>query len=68
MYVPSETIDFNVKVLNMTTRLKGAKILVNIFYAIVNANSMLQHLSQIKTGIMIRANVSVKSIVRAKRL
>ena len=35
---------------------------------IVNANSMIQHVIQIKNWIMIKVNANVKSIARAKKL
>ena len=35
---------------------------------IVNANLIVQHVIQIKTGIMINVNVSVRSIIHAKKL
>ena len=38
------------------------------FHVIVNANSVVQHVIQIKTGIMINVKASVKSIVRAKNI
>ena len=39
----------------------------NIFHVIVNANFIIEHVSQIKNGIMC-ANVSVKMIVLAKEV
>ena len=40
----------------------------NIFYAIANANSIVQHIIQIKNGIIKHVNVSVKIIVSAKKI
>ena len=40
----------------------------HIFHVIVNVNSIVQHVIQIKTGIMINVNASVKSIVRVKKI
>ena len=40
----------------------------NIFHVIVNARSIVQHVIQIKNGIMINVNVNVKIIVRAKKI
>ena len=39
-----------------------------IFYVIVNANSMVQHIIQIKNGIIKHVNVSIKIIVSAKKI
>ena len=66
--VPGERKDINVKVVSMITRINEAKTLVkqNSFY--VNENSIVQHAIQIKSGIIIIANVSAKSIARAKKI
>ena len=40
----------------------------NIFDKIVNANSIVQHVIQIKNGRMKHANISVKIIVNAKKI
>ena len=40
----------------------------NLFHAIENADSIVQQAFQIKNGIMIYVNVSVKSIARAKNI
>ena len=39
----------------------------NIFHVIVNENSLVQHVIQIKNGIIIYFNVNVKIIVHAKK-
>ena len=39
-----------------------------MFYVIVNKNSIEKHIIQIKNGILIHINLSVKSIVRAKNI
>ena len=39
-----------------------------IFHAIVNVNSVVQHVIQIKSGIMRHIDVSVKIIVRAQKI
>ena len=44
------------------------KTLVNIFHAIVNANWMVQHVIQIKNGIMKSFNASVKNIFCVKKI
>ena len=40
----------------------------NIFHTIVNANPIIQHVIQIKNGIMKHVNVCVKIIVHAKKI
>ena len=40
----------------------------NIFYVILNANSVVQYVIQFKDGIMINVNASVKSIIHAKKI
>ena len=44
------------------------KQLQNIFHVIANANAIVQHVIQIKNGIMKHVNVNVKIIISAKRL
>ena len=39
-----------------------------MFHMIVNANSIVQHVIQIKNGIMINVNSSVKSVIPAKKI
>ena len=43
-----------------------AKTLTNIFHVIVNTNSIVQHVVQIKNGIMINASVIVKFLTCKK--
>ena len=40
----------------------------NIFYVILNANPLVQHVNQIRNGIMKHVNVSVKIIVNAEKI
>ena len=40
----------------------------SVFNVIVNGNSLVQHVTQIKNGIMARIKVSVKIIVGAKKI
>ena len=40
----------------------------NILHAIVNANSMVQHVIQMKNRIIINVNLSIKSIVHSKKI
>ena len=51
---------------NMKTRINEVKTLIKRIHVIVNADSIVQHLIQIKNGIIININASVKSIVRPK--
>ena len=39
-----------------------------MFYVIVNANTIVQHVIQIKTGIIKHVNVNVKIIVSTKKI
>ena len=66
--VPKETKDINVKAFNMITNKNEAKQPQNIFHVIVNANSVVQHVIQIKNGIIKHVNVNVKCIVSAKKI
>ena len=40
----------------------------NIFHVVVNANSVVQHVIQIKNGIIKQVNVNVKIIVSAENI
>ena len=40
----------------------------NIFYVILNANPLVQHVNQIRNGIMKHVNVNVKIIVNAQKI
>ena len=66
--VPSKTKDVNVKVFNMITRINEAKTLVKHVYVIVNANSIVQLVIQIKNGIIVNVNMSWKNILCAKKV
>ena len=63
--VPKETKDTNVKAFDMTMKLKQWQ---NIFHVIVNANSIVQNVIQIKNGIKKHANKNVKIIISAKKV
>ena len=52
----------------MMTRIHEAKTLIKIFYAILNENSIVQHLIQIKNGITTNISGSVKCTVRVKKI
>ena len=41
---------------------------LNIFHVILNGNSIVQHIIQIKNGILINVNVSLKSVISAKKI
>ena len=60
--VLSETKDVNVKVLTMKTRIYEAKS----FHVVLNADSTIQHIIQIKNGI-IDVSANVESIIHAKK-
>ena len=53
----SKTKDINVEMFNLTTRINEAK-----------SNSIVQHVIQIKNGIMKHVNMSPKSITRARKV
>ena len=40
----------------------------NIFDMIINPNSMIQHMIEIKNGLMTNVNMSVKNIALAKKI
>ena len=52
----------------MITWINEAKALVKHVSAIGNPNSILQHVIQIKNGLMKHANATVKSINRTKNI
>ena len=39
-----------------------------IFHVIVNGNSIVQHIIQITNGILINVNLSLKSVISAKKI
>ena len=39
-----------------------------IFHVIVNGNSIVQHIIQITNGILINLNLSLKSVISAKKI
>ena len=65
--VSSETKDINVKLFNMITKIVKLKHLQSILYVIVKGNLILQHVIQIKNGILKHNNVSVKIILRTEK-
>ena len=66
--VPSEAKDANVKIFNMITKINEIKPLAKHILCDFNANLIVQHVIQVKNGIMVNTNASVKSTVREKRL
>ena len=66
--VLKKTKDINVKAFNMATKKMKLKPWQNIFHVILNANSILQHVIQIKNGITKHVNVNVQIIVSAKKI
>ena len=69
IFVPS-VIKKNVKVFNVIRRINEVKTLLNIFHVAVNANLIVQDVTEAKNGIIIiiNANVIVKSVMRAKKI
>ena len=65
---PIEIKDLNAEVFNTITKIDEVKALVKIFHVIVNTGSIVQHVIQIKNGMMMNVSVSVKSIVSAKKV
>ena len=67
--VPKGTKDINVKAFNMITIKNEAKTMtIHIFHVIVNANSITQHVIQIKNVIIKYLNVNVKIILSVKNI
>ena len=58
----------NVEAFDMITYKNEAKQWQSIFHVTANANSIVQHVIQIKNGIIKHVNVNVKIIVRAKKI
>ena len=52
----------------MITNKNEPKTMTNIFHVIVNANSIVQHVIQVKNGIMKHVNVNVKINVHARKI
>ena len=57
-----------VKVFNMIANKNEAKTMTKIFHVNVNANLIVQHVIQIKNGIIKHVNVNVKIIISAKKI
>ena len=55
--IQKETKDINLKAFNIITNKNEAKEMTDIFHVIVNANSIVQHVIQIKNGIIKHVNV-----------
>ena len=67
--VPKETKDINGKAFTMIRNKSEAKTMTeNIFHVIVNANSMVQYVIQIKNRIIKHVSVNVKIIILAKKI
>ena len=66
--IPKETKDINVKTFNMIMYKKKLKQWQNISHAILNANLIVQHVIQIKNGIIKHVNVNVKITISAKAI
>ena len=66
--VSKETKDIKLKYLIWKQTKMKIKQYQNIFYVIVNANSVVQHAIQNKNGIIKHFNVNIKIIVCAKKI
>ena len=66
--VPKKTKGINVKVFNMITNKHEAKRMTKHILCDYNSNSTVQHVIQIKNGIIKHVNVNVKIIVSAKEI
>ena len=66
MCVPTQTKDVNVQVFSMITSRNEVKAMVKHISLTENANSIVQHVNQIKNEIIIGVSVSVKIIISAK--
>ena len=68
IYVPKEPKDINFKAFNVITNKNQAKIMTEHIHVIVNENSVVQYVIQIKNRIIKHVNVNVKIIVRTKKI
>ena len=66
--VPKEPKDINFKAFNVITNENQAKVMTEHIHVIVNANSIVQYVIQIKNRIIKHVNVNVKIIVRTKKI
>ena len=67
--VPKETKDINIKAFNMITNKDEAKEMTeHIFHVTVNANSIVQHVFQVKNGIIKHVSMNVKIIANVKKI
>ena len=65
---PKEPKDINFKAFNVITNKNQAKVMTEHIHVIVNANSIVQYVIQIKNRIIKHVNVNVKIIVRTKKI
>ena len=63
IYVQAKSKDIHAKTFNMITNKNEGKTMTKYVYVIPNAGSIVQHVIQIKNGMMKHVNVSVKIIV-----
>ena len=66
--IATETKYIKVKAFNVIINKSETKTISNVFYVIVNANSIVQHVIQIINGIIKHVNVHVKTIIIAKKI
>ena len=65
---PKETKEIDVKAFNMITNKNEAKTMTRHISCGYNGNSIVQHVIQIKNGIMKHVNVNVKIIISVKKI
>ena len=68
IWVPKETKDINVKAFNMIANKNEAKTIAKHTYVLLDANSIVPCVIQIKNGIIKHVRVHVKIIVSAKKI
>ena len=68
IWVPKETKDINAKAFNMIANKNEAKTIAKHTYVLLDANSIVPYVIQIKNGIMKHVRVHVKIIVSAKKI
>ena len=64
--VPNKTDHLNIHVFNMITGINESKILTKHNHVNLNVNSKEENVIQIKSGIIINVDVSIKNIIHVK--
>ena len=65
--VPNKTDHLNIHVFNMITGINESKILTKHNHVNLNVNSKEENVIQIKSGIIINVDVSIKNIIHVKK-